>query len=71
MIATMTPFSVQCTTSQDYKDPRVFKVLLGSKVRLALNALLVPWASQDLKVHQAHQEHQVPGQKHLGVQVPG
>ena len=71
MIATMTPFSVQCTTSQDYKDPRVFKVLLGSKVRLALNALLVPWASQDLRVHQARQVLQVPGQRHLGVQVPG
>ena len=71
MIAIMTPFSVQCTTPQDYKDQRVFKVLPGSKVRLALNALLVPWASQDLRVHQAHQELQVPRQRHLGVQVPG
>ena len=71
MTATGTPFSVQCTTSQDYKDRRVFKVLLGSKVRLALNALLVPWASQDLRVHQARQELQLPGQRHLGVQVPG
>ena len=71
MIATGTLFSVQCTTSQDYKDQRVFKVLLGSKVLLALNALLVPWASQDLRVHQVHQVLQVPGQRHLGVQVPG
>ena len=71
MIATGTLFSVQCTTSQDYKDRRVFKVLLGSKVLLALNALLVPWASQDLRVHQARQVLQVPGQRHLGVQVPG
>ena len=52
MIAAGTLFSVQCTTPQDYKDRRVSKVLLGSKVRLALNALLVPWASQDLRVHQ-------------------
>ena len=71
MIAAGTLFSVQCTTPQDYKDRWVFKVLLGSKVRLALNALLVPWASQDLKVHQAHQVLQVPEQRHLGVQVPG
>ena len=71
MIAAGTLFSVQCTTPQDCKDPRVFKVLLGSKVLLVLNALLVPWVSQDLRVHQAHQELQVPGQRHLGVQVPG
>ena len=71
MIATGTLFSVQCTTPQDYKDPRVFKVLLGSKVRLVLNALLVPWASQDLRVHQVHQELQVPGQRYLGAQVLG
>ena len=67
--------TVQCSvyrfTSQDYKDRRVFKVLLGSKVLLALNAPLVPWAFQDLKVHQVHQVLQVPGQRLLGVQVPG
>ena len=71
MIATGTLFSVQCTTPQDYKDRRVFKVLLGSKGHLVLNALLVPWASQDLRVHQGHQELKVQEQRHLGVQVLG
>ena len=71
MIATGTLFSVQCTTPQDYKDRRVSKVLLGSKVRLALNALLVPWASQDLRVHQVQRELQVQEQRHLGAQVLG
>ena len=71
MIAAGTLFSVQCTTPQDYKDRRVFKVLLGSKVRLVLNALLVPWASQDLRVHQVQRELHVQEQRHLGVQVLG
>ena len=71
MIAIMTPFSVQSTTPQDCKDQRVSKVLLGSKVLLALNALLVPWASQDLRVHQVHRELKVQEQRHLGAQVLG
>ena len=71
MIATGTLFSVQCTTPQDYKGRRVFKVLLGSKVRLVLNALLVPWAFQDLRVHQVHQELRGQEQRHLGAQVLG